>query len=182
MYRSLLVSGYKPHELGVFQEKHDQLPFVKEALKEKILAQIEAYAVEWIVISGQAGVELWAGEQTVQLRQEGWPVQLAVLAPFFEQEERFPEAVKALYEHVTSEADYMDYITRRPYDSPQQLRQKNEFLVTKTDAMLLLYDEEQEGTPRFYQQAAERRSDYPIIYMTPEDIEDSIRSRMDDWN
>jgi uncharacterized phage-like protein YoqJ len=185
MYNVLAVSGYKPHELGVFQEKHEQLPYLKKALKRKLKETIEAYGTEWIVTSGQAGVELWAAEAVLELKSEGLPVKLATIAPFYSQEERYPEAAKALYEQIWNNSDYKDYITKRPYESPAQLKQKNEFLVLKTDAMLLLYDENIEGTPKFYEEAAKKRQsreDYPLLYLTPEDIEDLIREELDDWN
>ncbi|PRO64429.1 SLOG family protein [Alkalicoccus urumqiensis] len=182
MYRVLAVSGYKPNELGIFQEKHDQLPWLKQAIKKKLEEFIQQEGTEWIVTSGQPGVELWAGEAAIELKQEGYPVQTAVIAPFTEQDARFPDPVKQLYDKVWSQCDYHDFITKRPYESPAQLRLKNEFLVSKTDALLLLYDEEMEGSPRFFLQAAEKKKDYPVLYLTPEEIEDKIRDMQDDWN
>ncbi|QKS71305.1 DUF1273 family protein [Paenalkalicoccus suaedae] len=184
MYHVLAVSGYKPHEIGVFNEKHEQLPFLKKAIKRKLSDLISEFGVEWITISGQAGVELWAAEACLLLQEEGVDIKLAVLAPFMEQEEKFPEKVKELYEKVWLESDFQDYITKRPYDSPAQLKLKNEFIVNKTQAMMLLYDESTEGTPKFYLEAAKKKqesTDYPIFYVTPDDIEDMIRAEQD-WN
>jgi uncharacterized phage-like protein YoqJ len=184
MYTALALSGYKPHELGVFQEKHEQLPYLKKAIKKKLSEMIESWGVEWVITSGQAGVELWGAEAALELREEGVPLQIATLAPFYNQEEKFPEATKELYEYVWQHSDYKDYITKRPYESPAQLRQKNDFIILKTDALFLLYDEMTEGTPKFYAEAAEKRQkleEYPVFYLTPEDIEDLIREEMDDW-
>lgn len=182
---SMAISGYKPHEIGVFNERHEQLPFLKKALRRKIEAAVDEYGVEWIVISGQAGVELWAGEAVIDMKKEGAAVQLAVLAPFLQQEERYQEAVKELYQTVWQQSDYRAWITERPYESPEQLKQKNRFIVDKTDVMLLLYDTDKPGTPSFYLETAHSRQErdhYPIVYITPDDIEDAVRDELDDWN
>ena len=178
MYQSMAVTGYKPYEIGVFNEKHEQLPYLKMAIKKKLTALIEDWDLSWIIITGQPGVELWTGEAVLELKERYADLHLAVLAPFYGQEERFPEPVKALYEAVWRQADYKDYITKRHYENPSQLRMKNDFVVTKTDALLVLYDEETEGTPKYILAPAKKRAevvDYPIIYITPEDIEDLIR-------
>lgn len=185
MYSVIAVSGYKPHEIGVFKEKHEQLPYLKKAMKRKIKEIVEEYGTEWIVTSGQAGIELWAAEACLELKKEGIQLKLATIAPFYSQEEKYPEATKELYRLVWEASDYKDYITKRPYESPGQLRMKNEFIVQKTDAMILVYDETTDGTPKFYEEAAQKRqqqNEYPILYVSPEDIEDLIRDELDDWN
>ncbi|GEL07896.1 DUF1273 domain-containing protein [Salisediminibacterium halotolerans] len=179
MYKSAAVTGYKPHEIGVFNEQHEQLPYLKRALQKALTARIEEWDLSWIVITGQPGVELWAGEAALELKKNEFPdLKLAVLAPFYHQEERFPEPVKVLYQKVWDGADFKDYITKRPYENPSQLRMKNEFIAEKTDAALVLYDEEIEGTPKFFLAAAKKqagKTDYPLVYVTPDDIEDLIR-------
>nr|WP_307728602.1 SLOG family protein [Alkalicoccobacillus plakortidis] len=62
---------------------------------------------------------------------------------------------------------------------------KNDFLVEKSDAMLILYDQEQPGTPKFYLEPTLKKqnsqSGYMIYYLTPEDIEDARREEEMDW-
>ncbi|SDN32340.1 SLOG family protein [Alkalicoccus daliensis] len=185
MYTVIAVSGYKPHEIGVFKEKHEQLPYLKKAIKRKIHEIIEAYGTEWIVTSGQSGIELWAAEAAIELKAEGVAVKVATIAPFFAQEEKYSEPTKELYKHIWEASDFKDFITKRAYEGPEQLRMKNDFIIQKTDALLLVYDETTAGTPKFYEDAALKRQEntnYPILYMSPEDIEDLIREELDDWN
>lgn len=178
MYQVLSVSGYKAHELGIFNEKHQSLPYLKYAIKTKLRQLIEEYDLKWIVTSGQAGVELWAAEATLQLKEDYPELKLAIFAPFYNQEENWNAAVKELYQHIWEKSDYRDYITKRPYESPAQLRLKNQFIIEKTHAFLVLFDEYTEGSPIYYLREAEKkaaREDFPIFYLTPDDIEDTIR-------
>lgn len=187
MYSVLAVTGYKPHELGIFNEKHDHLPFLKYALKKKLVQLIEAYDIRWIITSGQPGVELWAAEAAIQLKNDYPQLQVATLAPFYNQEERWSDPIKNLYQQIWRHSDYTDYITKRNYENPMQLKQKNQFIIDKSDVFLVLFDEYTEGSPAYYLSYARKKRkvmDYPIIYLTPDEIEEVIRDRQqeDSWN
>jgi uncharacterized phage-like protein YoqJ len=170
----ILVTGYKAHELGVFSSDHPGIPVISYALKEKIREYAEDGAT-WFVVSGQTGVELWAGQVCLELRDnDKMSIKLAVLMPFLNQEEHYKDWQKELYVHVLEQADYTGFISNHPYENPSQLRQKNDFLVAKTDAMLIVYDEESPGSPNFYLGAARRKankSDYPIQTIDRYDLE-----------
>lgn len=187
LYPVLAVSGYKPHELGIFNEKSEHLPFLKYAIKKKLQQTIEAYAVEWIITSGQPGVELWAAEATLELKQDYPHLKLATLAPFYKQDDRWSDPVKELYMQIWSNSDYVDYITKREYEHSSQLRQKNQFIIDKSSAFLVLFDEYTEGSPTYYLTYARKKAeavDYPIIYLTPDEIEEVIRDLQEEnsWN
>lgn len=76
---------------------------------------------------------------------------------------------------IMSEADFVESITNRPYENPGQLKAKNEFLVKKSDAMLILYDEDTPGSPDFYLKEADNRkkqqSEYEVYTITPIDLD-----------
>lgn len=145
---AILVTGYKAHELGIFSNNHPGIQVIRYALKKRMLECVEN-GVQWFVISGQTGVELWAGEVCLELkRDEKMNVNLAILMPFLNQEEHYKDWQQELYTSIIEQADYVGTISNRPYENPIQLRQKNEFLVLKTDAMLIVYDEETDGSPK----------------------------------
>ena len=59
--KRLVVTGYKHHELGIFDDKHPGIRFIKKAL-EKRLVSLTDEGLEWVIISGQLGNETWAAE------------------------------------------------------------------------------------------------------------------------
>ncbi|MDQ0206022.1 SLOG family protein [Alkalicoccobacillus murimartini] len=182
--KTLLITGYKPHELGIFDTKHPGIQYIKKALSKQLISLIEE-GIEWVIISGQQGVELWSAEVVFDLKELYPDVKVAVLLPFLEQEAQWKEASKEQYQHVLNHADFVKAITNRVYDSPAQLRLKNDYLVDKSDALLILYDEDHPGTPKFYLEPALKKQggqqNYPIYYLTPEDIEDARRDEEMDW-
>ncbi|HEY4554274.1 MAG TPA: SLOG family protein, partial [Bacillaceae bacterium] len=69
MPKIVAVSGYKPFELGIFSDNHPGLPYIKKALADR-LATLAEEGTEWIIITGQLGVELWAAETVLDLQTE----------------------------------------------------------------------------------------------------------------
>src|SRR5690606_41445517 len=86
-------------------------------------------------------------------------LKLAFITPFLNQEETWNEANKELYESVLMQADFIDSVTRKPYESPQQFRLKNQFFVGKSDVLLLFYDTERDGSPKYLYDTAKRYQD-----------------------
>ncbi|MDQ0299264.1 putative phage-like protein YoqJ [Salibacterium salarium] len=176
----LAVTGYKPQELGIFDPNAKEISYIKATLKSKIYGLLEN-GLEWIVISGQPGVEQWAAEVVIDLKMEWSQLRLAVLPPFLHQDSIWPDHAKERYQRIIQSADYCEAISKKEYDNPGQLRAKNDFIIMKTDALLLLYTEEQEGTPKYYLEAAERRSQqgYPVYRITPDDLQEAVEHELE---
>lgn len=155
MINVVTVSGYKPFELGIFKQNDIGVTYIKKALKKELLLLLHE-GLEWVLISGQLGAELWTAEVVFELQEEFSNLKLAVLTPFLDQEKMWNEQNKEVYETVLAKADYINSITKRPYESPAQFRIKNQFLVEKSNALLLLYDHEKEGSPKYLLKTAEQ--------------------------
>jgi len=54
--KRLVVTGYKQHELGIFKEDHPAIGFIKKALETQLVALLDE-GLEWVIVSGQLGVE-----------------------------------------------------------------------------------------------------------------------------
>ncbi|ANB61384.1 DUF1273 domain-containing protein [Anoxybacteroides amylolyticum] len=174
----IAVTGYKPHELSICSNDHLAVGYIKKAIARRLLALAEE-GLEWVIISGQLGIELWAAEVVYEM-QEIYPhLQLAILAPFLQQEERWNEKNREYYDWIVSQADFFDYITKRPYENPVQFRLKNEFILAKSDGLLVVYDEEKEGTPKFIVEMAKKKENYPMMSITFSDIQTIIEE--EEW-
>ena len=51
MLKSIILSGYRPHELGIFNEAHPGVEIIKRAIGEQLLLLL-AEGLEWVIISG----------------------------------------------------------------------------------------------------------------------------------
>jgi uncharacterized phage-like protein YoqJ len=157
----LAISGYKAFELGIFQKDHPSVSYIKNALKKEISSMLDD-GLEWVLISGQLGVELWAAEVIFEMQMEYPELKLAVITPFLDQEVKWNEQNREWYESVLSGADFIDSVSRKPYEKPWQFRLKNQFFLEKSDALLLVYDQEKEGSPKYlYEMAKTWKTTHP---------------------
>lgn len=170
MIKVAAITGYKPHELGIFKNDHPGVEYIKRAIKKVLLPLLEE-GLEWILVSGQLGVELWAAELVLELQMEFPDLKLAVITPFLGQEENWKEETKEFYEFIVSQADFLDSVTRKKYESPAQFKLKNAFFVEKTDALIILYDEEKQGSPQYILREAEKKEGYEIFTINSYDLQ-----------
>jgi uncharacterized phage-like protein YoqJ len=169
----LVISGYKPFELGIFKNDHPSVFFIKSAIKKSLLPMVEE-GLEWVLISGQLGVELWAAEVVFELQMEFPDLKLAVITPFLDQQASWKENNKEWYESVLAQADFIDSVTKKGYEKPWQFRLKNQFFIEKSEGLLLLYDQEKEGSPKYlYEMALEyqKKHSYSIELITFYDLQ-----------
>lgn len=173
MLKNLLITGYKPHELGVFDEKHPGIPYIKKAIKRQLLTLLED-GLEWIIVSGQLGVETWAIDTVMELQQDFPDLKYAVITPFLEQEKNWNEAKKEKYQAMVAMADYHVSLTKKPYEAPWQFIEKDKFLLRNTDGLLIVFDEETGGSPKYIMEMARKYSEtneYEIFTVNAYDLQ-----------
>lgn len=180
MIKILAVTGYKNFELGIFKNDSKEANYIKKALQKQLKALIEE-GLEWVIITGQLGVELWAAEAVLSLKKEFHHVKLAVMTPFLQQESNWNEQNKQYYQSILADADFVESLSKQPYISPMQFKNRDRFLLQKCDGMLLLYDEEREGSPQYiWREAKKYRETHPFeliqlnFYDLQQFIEDEI--------
>jgi uncharacterized phage-like protein YoqJ len=171
--KRVLITGYKATELGIFSLKHPGINIIKKAIKKQIILLMEE-GLEWIIVSGQWGVELWAAEATLELREIYKELRLAVITPFLEQDENWNEEKKSIYRSIIKNANYVNSITQSKYIGSWQFKEKNKFLLRNSDGIILVYDEENEGSPKFIKEQAIQQAlsrAYPIRSIDAYDLQ-----------
>ena len=86
--KRLVVTGYKQHELGIFDDQHPGIEYIKKAIKSRFLDLLDE-GLEWVIVSGQLGVEAWAVEVVIELKEIYPELKYAVITPFLEQEKNW---------------------------------------------------------------------------------------------
>ncbi len=171
--KTIYVTGYRAHELGIFNDKHPGIAVIKKALYDQLYQLCDA-GLEWVVISGQLGVESWAAETVLELKKEFPNVKYSVITPFLEQEKNWNEQKQTQYIHIINNADFVTSVTKRPYEAPWQFIEKDKFIINNTDGMLLIYDEDNEGSPKYILKLVEKymeQNDYELIRINAYDLQ-----------
>lgn len=172
--KSLLVTGYRAHELGIYDQKHKGIPYIRKAIESRMVPLIEE-GLEWIVTPGQYGVDLWACEVAISLKKIYPQLKLSILAAYTNPEEKWNEGKQEYYRGILHQVDYYDFVSKQPYQGVWQLTARDDLLLRRTDGMLLFYDEDAgEASPKYMKQKALKRhaeDGYPIITITAEDVQ-----------
>jgi uncharacterized phage-like protein YoqJ len=172
--KRVLITGYKATELGIFSMKHPGIPIIKKAIAKQIIALIDE-GLEWVIVSGQWGVEVWGAEVVIELQPVYPSLRLAVITPFLEQEEKWSDDKKGIYGHMIQHANYVNSVSKSKYEGAWQFKEKNKFLLRNSDGMILVYDEETDGSPKYIREQAlahaARSNAYPIYSITAYDLQ-----------
>jgi uncharacterized phage-like protein YoqJ len=171
--KRVLVMGYKASELGIFSLKHPGIAIIKKAIKKQLIALVDE-GLEWVIVSGQWGVELWAAEAAIELQDLYPALQIALVTPFLEQDEKWSEDKKNYYRSILKQVNYVNSVTKSKYEGGWQFREKNKFLMQNSDGLILVYDEELEGSPKYIKALALQHSlvqAYPILSITSNDLQ-----------
>ncbi|MGG0788518.1 DUF1273 domain-containing protein [Peribacillus simplex] len=169
----LYMTGYKAFEFGIFKNDHEAVKYIKKAMKQRLLPLAED-GLEWVIISGQLGTELWGAEVVFELQEEYPQLKLGVLTPFLKQEESWNEMNQDYYRSILARADFVESIFNKPYEGPQQLKIKNRYMVHKSDAMLIIFEAEKEGSSRYPYFEAMKKAEtqpYPIFQINFDDLQ-----------
>ncbi|GGD89302.1 DUF1273 domain-containing protein [Paenibacillus nasutitermitis] len=173
--KNLLVTGYRAHELNIFNQKHAGIPYIQKALARRLVPLIEE-GLEWVITPGQYGVDLWACEVVIALKRSYPHLKLSIIAAFQHPEEKWNEAKKEYYEEMRKGVDHYASVSNQPYSGTWQFAARDDLLFRKTDGILLVYDEDaSEGSPRFYKERALKKQqdgDYRYINISSEEIQD----------
>ncbi len=96
-------------------------------------------------ISGMArGVDIWAAEIVLRLRDEGLPIHLICASPFEGFERRWEESWRNRYINVIKKADLVKYICKHYSRACFQIR--NEWMVDRSSRIIAVYDGHSGGT------------------------------------
>ncbi|MGM9929414.1 MAG: DUF1273 domain-containing protein [Bacillus sp. (in: firmicutes)] len=180
MLKVLAITGYKNFELGIFKNDSKEADYIKRAIQKQLTYLVDE-GLEWVIITGQLGVELWAGEATIKLRGKYSHLKLAVMTPFLYQENNWNDQNKQYYEYICSQADFVETLSKQPYVSPIQFKNRDQFLLNKCDGMLIVYDEERDGSPRYMWKQVKQyqeRHDFICLQLNFYDLQQFIEDEL----
>ncbi|RKP46746.1 DUF1273 domain-containing protein [Cohnella endophytica] len=172
--KNLLVTGYRAHELGIFDQKHKGIPYIQKAIVSRLVPLLEE-GLEWVISPGQYGVDLWACESAIALKKQYPQLKVSILTAFVNPDEKWKDDRKEYYNGVLKGLDYYGAVSKQPYTGAWQFIARDDLLLRKTDGILLVYDEDaSEGSPKFFKEKALKKREaegYGYFSISAEDIQ-----------
>lgn len=182
--KNLLVTGYRAHELGIYNNKHQGVPYIRKAIESRLIPLIEE-GLEWVITPGQYGVDLWACEAAISLKQQYPQLKCSIITAYANPEAQWSEEKQTYFEEIMRGIDYYGTVSNAPYSGKWQFIARDELLFRKTDGILLVYDEDSgEASPKYTKERALKKQEeegYVYINIGAEEIQaiaDEERSNM----
>lgn len=130
-------TGHRPEKLSASEK------FIKQQLYNEIIKSIQDGF--YVFISGMArGVDIWASEIVLQLKNEGYPIKLICALPYNGFDKSWSIYWQNKYNLILSHADLVRYIS--PYYSPDCFKLRNVWMVNHSSRVIAVYNGKTGGT------------------------------------
>ena len=157
-------TGHRPQHFAFgFDETSADCLRIKAGLGKQIrLAAEEGYR---IFVSGMAlGVDLWAAESVLELREENPDIRLCCVLPCATQASRWKPAQRERYRAVLDRCD--EAAVLRPMYTRGCMFERNRKMVERSSRVIAVYDGRKKGGTGFTVQLA-RRSGLEVVVLNP---------------
>ncbi len=135
--RRVCFTGHRPKKLRRSEQD------IKQDLEREI-----RYAVakgRTVFLSGMArGVDIWAAEIILKLREAGMPLRLMCICPFPSFESSWSIQWQTRYRTVLAQADYLKYVC--PTYTPACFQLRNEWMANHATQLIAVYNGTSGGT------------------------------------
>lgn len=130
-------TGHRPEKLTQSEEQIRTL--LEEEIKQTISEGINVF------ITGMArGVDIWAAEAVIKLRNQGSPIRLICACPYPGFESNWSSNWKMRYHKILDRADLVRYIS--PYYHRACFQTRNEWMVNHAAKVIAVFNGEPGGT------------------------------------
>ena len=160
------ITGFRSYELGVMGTKDPKLMVIKYALR-KILENAIQDGTDWLITGGQLGIEQWAIEVALELRDEAYPeFQIALMTPFSKFGSQWNEANAEKLTQLKSSVNFTSAVSQGDFAGRNQMVTYQNFMLTHTDEAVIFFDEEATESKARYDDVAihdfAENHDYPV--------------------
>jgi uncharacterized phage-like protein YoqJ len=150
--RRVCFTGHRPEKLQMSEEE------VCSALEREIRAAV-ADGFQTFISGMARGVDIWAAEIVLRLREEGAPIHLIAASPYRGFENAWSPEWRSRYAAVMSAADIARFIS--PGYDRACFQRRNEWMVDRSARVIAVFNGEKGGTKNTIDYAD--RNSVPVI-------------------
>ena len=176
--KRLWTTGYRAYELGVFDEKNPKVAVIKDVLQKQLRYQLDSTSEDfWLITGPQMGVERWSIESALTIKVDYPQLKIALMEPYADFAARWNENNQARLAAIKAQVDFAGRVSEKKYESPEQLRAYQNFMLHYTDGALLIYDPEREGNTvwdwRAINRYREQNADYSMRMIDFDELQEA---------
>lgn len=142
MYR-VSFTGHRPNRLPFLSELEPECVKLKNRI-EAAVREVIADGADLFNTGMALGVDMWAAEIVLGLKEEFPHIKLTALIPCPDQADRWGEELKARYNGILARCDKV--ITISPCYDTECMKKRNMALVDSCDVLIAVFDGSRGGT------------------------------------
>ena len=164
--KTVCFTGHRPDKLGGFDINNHIAQKIKLKLKEAIIKSIND-GFDTFISGGALGVDQYAAEIVISLKNDYPHIKLVIARPFPSQEKIWNQQSKKLFHTICSKADFIVDVSPDPY-SAWKMQVRNEYMIKNSSLLIAVYDGSDGGTGNTVKFAIKKNK--KIIYINPKDF------------
>lgn len=170
MSKGCAVTGHRPNRFEFkYNEEHALCKTIKKAILNEFMQMYDEQEVRHIYVGGALGVDMWAGEAALQLKETpGYSgLQLHVALPFEGHDSKWNQRCRERLASLIRHSD--ECVTVGNTGSRESYLARNCYLIDHADFLLAVYDDEKNlrsGTMHTVNYA--RKRNLPVVLIHPD--------------
>ncbi len=166
----ICLTGHRPGKMYGY----DLSDYRWQNLKENLKDILRSYDCDEAISGMALGCDTIFAMATLELKEEGIPIDLRCAVPVKGQELRWNANDIRRYRQILESADYVDILSEGPY-KPYLMQKRNEYMVDNSDIVIAVWDGSKGGTGNCVEYAQKKGKQ--IIYINPKQIERNDEER-----
>lgn len=165
--RACCFTGHRPQNLPLcFNEADEGCVKLKAALKAEIIRMIEENSVTDFISGMAIGVDTYAAEMVLELKEQYPQLWLECALPCENQAAKWKEADRDRYFDIISRCDKETLLQTRY--TPDCMQKRNKYMVDKSDYVIAVWDGTGSGTGNTVRYAQTKGKD--VVILNPGEI------------
>ena len=160
---TVCFTGHRPSAFGGYDETSPLICLVKAELTKEIEIAI-SQGFDTFISGAAIGVDTWAAEIVLELREHNPNIELVLAIPFKEQCSQWPQAAQNRWAALVTKADMVQYVSPPVY-AAWKMSARNEWMVDNASLVIAVWNGDVGGTGNCIKYAED--NDMEIVRINP---------------
>ena len=139
---AICFTGHRPDRLGGYAPNPIQ-DWVNQSLNDVIQKAIYK-EINWFISGGALGVDQWAAEIIIGIKNQGKPVNLCIAKPFPSQANKWKEEAKTAYDKILQGSDEIIEVSEGGF-AAWKMHKRNRWMVDHSKYVIAVWDQAKKG-------------------------------------
>lgn len=173
--KSIAFTGHRPHRFGFVDEQDPRCQAIKASMSELLERGYKKVGLRRIYVGGAQGVDMWAAEAALALKQRHNDLRLFCIMPFAGHDSAWPQEERDRLLHITRHAEVIVLAESYYADA---YKNRNRYLIDHTDYLVAVSLEKfaRSGTAQTIRYA--EINEKIVIYIDPESGRQYTKNKM----